>query len=187
MDRYKNFTTLMTGESEFHIDCCDRRSIITILAPHGGRIEPHTSEIARLIAADDCNCYCFNGVKTGSNQDLHIASHRYNEPQALTLVRKSQTVITIHGCRDKNAFIHIGGLDHALGEKIETCLLESSIPCRICPPDSPFGGTNPRNICNLGCSGRGVQLEISRALRDSAAAWRKIAEAVRKALGLPVT
>ena len=35
---------------------------ITIIAPHGGNIEPHTSEIAALIAADTHNLFCFNGL-----------------------------------------------------------------------------------------------------------------------------
>ena len=184
MGAYDNFKTLMAGESEFRIDCCDRNSDITILAPHGGKIEPHTSEIARLIAADNCNYYSFNGEKGTGNQALHLASHCYDEPKANTLVRKSHTVITVHGCREKDAFIHIGGLNKELGKKIRTCLTERAIPCSLCSPDSPFGGTNPANICNRGLSGKGVQLEISRALRDSCTAWNKIAEAVRKALGL---
>ena len=184
MDKYLDFNTLVRNETEFHIECWDRDAEVSILAPHGGGIEPHTSEIAHLIAGNDCNCYCFNGTKNDNNHTLRIASHRYDEPTALALIKKSETVITIHGCREKRAFIHIGGLDRELGEKIETCLNEVAIPCRMCPPQSPFGGINPANICNLGRSGKGVQLEISRELRDAAPAWKIIAEAVRKALGL---
>ena len=38
------------------------------------------------------------------------------------------------------------------------------------------------NICNKGISGKGVQLEISRPLRDSPKAWEKIAAAINEAL-----
>ena len=51
MDTYDSFKALKEDETNYHIKWKDRNAQITILAPHGGNIEPHTSEIAELVAA----------------------------------------------------------------------------------------------------------------------------------------
>ena len=45
-----------------------------------------------------------------------------------------------------------------------------------------FQGTNPDNICNRGAIGIGVQLEVTRDLRDDLKKIKLIARAVRAAL-----
>ncbi|MBE0583253.1 MAG: poly-gamma-glutamate hydrolase family protein, partial [Desulfofustis sp.] len=83
MDTYANFSLLEQHEHDFSIELADRKVATTILAPHGGGIEPHTSEIARLIAGDEYNYFLFNGTKPSGNSTLHITSHRWDHPQAL--------------------------------------------------------------------------------------------------------
>lgn len=180
MDSYRNFRELMEVETDFLIEWQDRDSAVTILAPHGGNIEPHTSEIARLIAGDNYNYFCFNGQKPENNHRLHITSHLYDEEHALTLVQKSTMVIAIHGCRERQPLVYVAGLDISLISKISRALQLRDIPAS--PPRPHFTGTNKGNICNRGLTGQGVQLEISRALRDSPEAWPVIAEAVRSVL-----
>lgn len=180
MDKYPSFKELKRYETEFSIELCDQGSDVTVLAPHGGRIEPHTEEITKLIAGEDYNYFCFNGMKQGNNRDLHITSHRYDEEQALVLVQKSTTVITIHGCTRKDPMIFLGGLDGNLKEKISSALTTMKIPVSHSWPNCT--GTNMNNICNRGITGKGVQLEISRALRDSPASRSAIAKAVRSSL-----
>lgn len=182
MDKYDNFNALKSNESDYFIELCDRKSSVTILAPHGGKIEPHTSNIAQLIAGVSYNYFCFNGVKKHGNQDLHISSHRYDEEQAIALSLMSTTVITVHGCKEQKPMIYLGGLDRSLRQKIAHCLDEQNLPYRQCLSSWPISGTNPDNICNRGITGKGAQLEISRGLRDSAAAWKTIATAARCAL-----
>lgn len=180
MDIYRNFSTLMENESDFHIECYDRGSTITILAPHGGNIEPHTSEITRLIAGEQYNFFCFNGLKQKNNHHLHITSHRYDENNALNLVQKSTTVIAVHGCTRREPMVYVGGLDIALIKKIRSALELRRIP--TAPPQPHFTGTSRHNICNRGLTGKGIQLEISRALRDSREAWSAISSAIRPVL-----
>lgn len=49
-----------------------------VIAPHGGRIEHYTSDIARGIAGDDFNLYLFEGVRlSGNYSTLHLTSHRF--------------------------------------------------------------------------------------------------------------
>jgi phage replication-related protein YjqB (UPF0714/DUF867 family) len=182
MDTYQSFNELKRNETAYHFELCDRNSPFTILAPHGGRIEPHTSEIARLIAGSDVNYYSFNGTREGCNRDLHITSHRFDEKQALALTKKSELVIAVHGCSRIEELIFLGGLDNDLklwiAEKLEEEDMQPVISVKR------FSGIHVDNICNRGRTGKGVQLEISRPLRDDPAAREAIARAVRAAIGL---
>ena len=182
MDTYSSFKQLKAVETEYCITHVDRGSDITIIAPHGGNIEPHTSEIAALIAADTHNLFCFNGLKQRNNYLLHITSHHFDEEQALALVQSSTTVISVHGCTRKETIIFVGGRDDELKQRISAALNHAHISAVACTHHSLHGGNHPDNICNRGITGKGVQLEISRPLRDSPQAWCKIAAAVEQAL-----
>jgi phage replication-related protein YjqB (UPF0714/DUF867 family) len=67
------------------------------VAPHGGGIEPGTSELADAIAGSDLSFYTFEGLKSSGNTDLHITSTRFDEPMCLTLLASSSVVVTLHG------------------------------------------------------------------------------------------
>ena len=180
MDKYQSFIELKSDETDYCIELCNRESEVTILAPHGGRIEPHTTEIAKLIAGQDFNYFCFNGTKEGCNRDLHITSHRYDEEQALALAQKSKIVIAVHGCTRKDKLLFLGGLDNRLKQRIAAGLEKEDIP--HVHSLKRFSGIHPDNICNRGITGQGVQLEISRALRDNPEVWTAIARGVRAAI-----
>jgi phage replication-related protein YjqB (UPF0714/DUF867 family) len=65
-DRYANFQALAQAEHEghdFRVIALPRSARYAIVAPHGGNIEPGTSEIAQALAAHDHACYVFEGVK----------------------------------------------------------------------------------------------------------------------------
>jgi phage replication-related protein YjqB (UPF0714/DUF867 family) len=180
MDRYSNFSDLAAGETDFSIELADRGSGVTVIAPHGGEIEPHSADIARLICADDYNLFCFIGTKPSGNRDLHITSHRFDHPGALALVKRSSIVIAVHGCTREDLVILLGGLDQELIAEIDRQLGRRNIDSK--PSSQKLRGQHKGNICNRGLRGKGVQLEISRGLRDCAAAHRKIAAAVRAAV-----
>ena len=69
-----------------HITAIERPgSRVLIIAPHGGRIEVGTSELAALIAADEHNLFSFEGLKPrGHNRELHITSRCF-EPKCRRL------------------------------------------------------------------------------------------------------
>ena len=78
MDKYLDFKTLAVNETlnrDYQILLQDLGSDITIVAPHGGLIEPGTSLITKLIAGDTYNYYCFEGIKKkrGSNRNFKRA------------------------------------------------------------------------------------------------------------------
>jgi len=50
-----------------------------------------------LIAGSDFSLYAFRGIKEKDNKKLHITSHHFDEPMALEMASKSETVLAIHG------------------------------------------------------------------------------------------
>lgn len=157
------------------------RSRVAVLAPHGGRIEGRTSEIARLIAGDEHRLYLFEGLRTtGDNFDcLHLASHRFDEPRALDLIASCDTVVAVHGYAASGPDVLLGGLNEGLKREIAQALAENGFSCLT--DGHRFPGRDPRNICNRGRSGEGVQIELSEQLRKTGN-WFVLASAVRNVL-----
>ena len=152
------------------------------MAPHGGNIEPHTSEIARLIAGDRFNLFCFNGKREKNNRKLHITSHHYDEDTALLMATSSTLVLTIHGCTTREPMIFIGGLHDRLKLLLAEEFRLAGLPAILCEESSPLSGRNPNNICNRGLLAKGVQLELSRGIRDTPAIWSHLSGAVNTVL-----
>jgi len=190
---YRSFQELAKREVEgqdYQIRMNWRDSQVLIMAPHGGRIEPTTEVIAEAIAGNDYSFYSLEGLKADGNSVLHIESHLFDELQALEAIEMADIVITVHGQIDQNEdFIMIGGLHTRLGSEIKKEIERSGFQTR--PPTEGLMGTDPMNICNRGRLKRGVQLEISRKvrdlLRDDKAQLQIFTNAVRKAIRLYLT
>jgi phage replication-related protein YjqB (UPF0714/DUF867 family) len=134
------------------------------MAPHGGWIEPNTSELAEAVAGEEFSFYTFRGVREAGSQLLHLTSHRFDEPLALEAAGEAEVVVAFHGERTHDqAFVMLGGCHGDLRRGMGQALREAGFAVR--PPRPGLGGTNPRNICNRGASGAGVQLELSEGLR----------------------
>src|SRR5918912_1062843 len=76
-DKYPNFEVLSRNETsgiDFRILVRQAAAAFAIVAPHGGGIEPGTSEIADAIAAEEFSFYAFEGLKSSGNGVLHITS-----------------------------------------------------------------------------------------------------------------
>ena len=182
-DKYSSFDDLKHHEilgKDYTFSFRDAGSRVTIIAPHGGKIEPRTSDLARQIAGDNYNFYCFEGIKAKDNACLHITSHRFDEPGAVELVARSAVVVAVHACTGTAGLVHIGGLNKKLGRLIGKELQKSGIA--ISRDHPRFQGANPANICNRGQTRVGVQLEVTRDLRDDLQKVNDIARAVRAAL-----
>jgi len=190
MASYRSFEELRQHEVEgedYRIRIELRDPGVLILAPHGGRIEPATVEIAEAIAGTNYSFYAFEGLKKDGNSGLHIESHLFDEPRALKAVEKADVVITVHGQIDQEGeFIMAGGLHTHLRSEIERQLETSGFLTR--PPTEGLMGTDPQNICNRGKLRQGVQLEVSRKVRDllrnDTDRLRVFGEAVRRAIGM---
>jgi phage replication-related protein YjqB (UPF0714/DUF867 family) len=163
-DIYRNFCELarMEDRDSFSIHHKHRLGTNVIIAPHGGGIEPGTSELAEAIAGDDLSFYTFDGRKKIDNEALHITSTRFDEPDCLRLLDKSPTCIAIHGEGSANEVVFLGGLNRVMAGRIRVSLQSRGFKVDI---HTRLQGTDPENICNCGKTRRGVQLELSKGLR----------------------
>jgi phage replication-related protein YjqB (UPF0714/DUF867 family) len=170
-DKYPDFATLARNERsgiDYRVRVRRARPAFAIVAPHGGGIEPGTSEIADAIADEKFSFYAFEGLKSKENTDLHITSTRFNEPMCLTLLGVSEVVVTLHGehSEDDGEGVFMGGLDEALGALIGTALTRQGFDVRKHKKRN-LQGLEVKNVCNRGTSGKGVQLELSKAVRKT--------------------
>src|SRR4030095_5264141 len=128
-DQYKNFAELARKEVagvDYRILLRRETSSFAIVAPHGGGIEPGTSEIANAVAESDLSAgtnlsfYAFEGIKSEGNKDLHITSTNFDEPICVTLIKTAQIIITIHGehSDEDGEGVFVGGLNKRLGQRI---------------------------------------------------------------------
>lgn len=169
MDKYDNFATLQRNEKEgedYTILVRQRDSPIAIVAPHGGGIEPGTLDIADALAGSEYMFYAFKGIKKRGNAVLHLSSNRFDEPTGVRISTNAAIVITVHGTRDKEQMVLIGGNNQDLKAAILHGLRAAGFSAEISEIPG-LRGVNPENICNRCRSGKGVQLEISRGLRES--------------------
>ena len=165
-DKYHSYFALAADEREgvdFQIVLVDRSSRV-MLAPHGGGIEPGTSEIARQVAGDDLSLYLFEGLKGTGNTDLHVTSHRFNEPRCESLVENAEVSVAIHGCMNRAeaaSEVFVGGSNGELRDALVDVLTLAGFSAEV---DSVLTGEHPCNICNRSRQG-GAQLEITERTR----------------------
>lgn len=165
-DQYSSFEDLARHEragEDFQIVSIQRPGPIAILAPHGGGIEPGTSEVARALAEERYSLYLFEGLKPIRANLLHITSTSFDEPGCLKLVHASAWVLTLHGCQGGYAKVFLGGRDFENRGKASVILNKAGFKAEEF--NHPFSAEHPANLCNQGRSGKGLQIEISRGLR----------------------
>ena len=188
-DEYRNFAALAAKKQEgkhYRVSKSKRPSPFLVAAPHGGRIEPNTSVLARAIAGVSHSLYVFESIVP----KLHITSSRFDEPRALEMATAHRTVVTVHGCDDARSptvDVFVGGLDRPLRDRIIKELNAAGFQSAI---DNVTTGRSECNLCNKGTGRTGAQLEITRRLRRrlsgmigtaGAARRRAFASAVRRA------
>src|SRR5215831_10461800 len=208
---YRTMRQLLIEHPKDHygIFCFPRGSHVAIIAPHGGNIEPRTSEVARAIAGETFNLYCFEGfLPEQESWTLHVTSENYDEPKCKELISNCDFVVAIHGAKDQERRrIYVGGLDEELRDAIceqlkgiRWILMDGAetnldiVP--VLHDGDKYAGRKKSNICNGGKPrggtpphGRGVQLELSRTVRNelehSSATHTnvaRLAQAVRSAI-----
>ncbi len=165
-DRFHSFSQLADWARpgrDYAIVVRRRSSRLAVVAPHGGGIEPGTSEVARAVCGSRFSLYCFDGLKERGNDRLHITSTRFDEPRCAELIRTVSVVVTVHACLDAGSIAYIGGLHSELRQSIVEALTGAGF--KAAPDNTHHAGNSPGNLCNRGKSGMGVQLELSHGLR----------------------
>jgi len=156
------------GDSK--IDLC------LLIAPHGGGIEPGSSEIMRAVAdLGGWAWYEFAGfLRQGNQEALHISSTDFDEPTLTTMLPQARFVIAFHGASEsQEPLVYVGGKwrlgRQAITASINAAFGEHGIRARDAVDDGAAGrlqGLDDASITNQGKRGEGVQLEFSRAARD---------------------
>lgn len=183
VDRYTSFKDLAANERldiDYRIRAFDRGSGAVILAPHGGWIEPKTSEIAEAIAERTLSFYAFEALRNAPHSHFHITSHRFDEPKAIKLVGRSRIALAIHGRRTEGTdSVWLGGRAIGLRDAVGKSLRDAGFEAEI---NERLPGLDKANICNRTRSGEGVQLELSRRLRDQLASDASLLQSFCKAV-----
>lgn len=181
-DEYTCFAELAQAEvygTDYVVSVTERPSSpVLILAPHGGRIEAGTTEIASAIAGAEHSFFSFEGLKPAGNRALHITSSRFDHPMCLALIARCAVAIAIHGCLGESN-IYVGGLDAPLAALLTRNLAGRGLP--VLAHGHSYPGQHPLNICNRTSRRCGAQLEFTLDLR-APAALAQIAPAVREAI-----
>lgn len=168
MDKYSSYSALAKSELEGvdyeRIIQPAEGALVAVIAPHAGGIEPKTGPIAQEIAGADFSLYCFRGCKANGNSELHITSHRFDEPECVQLIVRHKWVVAIHGCREDGERVFLGGRDKELVADLAAQLAQVGIIGET--TGHHYLGTDPNNICNRGQSNAGAQFELSLSFRN---------------------
>lgn len=189
-DTYSCFADLERKENgNFSIIKSVKSSVYAIIAPHGGKIEPGTAEIAESIAGDDLSLYIFKATsKSKPDITLHITSTNFDEPECLDVLKNAETALAIHGAKDPGVDpkerVWVGG---NLRNEFQSHLEKELSSLKLLVESNPkFSGGSSKNICNRGTSSKGMQLELTWALRNrlkaDAAFLSKFSDAVLTAM-----
>jgi len=161
-DFYPTLTALkrdLVRNKHYRTKVVDRGAEITVIAPHGGFIEPGSSYIARGVAGHNYNLYDFQGLRRRQAEQLHITSTRFRDRKLSNLLGHTRTAVSIHSMGDE-AFgeIWVGGLNLVCKKRIcEQLVLQGF----VVNPNSPrYRGVHPANVVNL-AQEHGVQIELS--------------------------
>jgi phage replication-related protein YjqB (UPF0714/DUF867 family) len=167
-DKYPNFGELANAEKRgkggFRVRVRRRAAVTVVIAPHGGGIEPGTSEIAESIAGANLSFYAFEGMKGGHNGHLHITSTKFDEPRCVALIAGSERVVAIHGQSGEDDVVLLGGRDEATIQRLRESLGQSGFPVQN-TRNPRLEGRDVANICNRGIQRAGVQIELSEGMR----------------------
>lgn len=168
-DKYNSMTELFQNEKEnqdYELVVVDNDSEVLLTSIHGGGIEYGTTELVEAIRdLGNYNIYEFKGIKTSGNSNLHVTSTHYDAPQLLELIKETDYAISIHGASGSDPVCYIGGNDVKLRNAIWSALESIGIKVQIAPHN--LIGENNDNITNRTRKSRGVQLELTSALRQS--------------------
>lgn len=186
-DKYITFADLASSEptGAYRIEVRQTGSAVALIAPHGGKIEIGTSEICRGVAGEDLTYYLFDGCKSSNNRHLHITSSRFDEPQGIDVAQSAQVVVAFHGQSGSEHFVNVGGLAVQLCTSVIYHLKAAGFTASQ-HDDTSLQGRDRNNICNRGSKGQGLQLEISRGLRDAltwdSSAMARFSSAIRSTI-----
>ena len=164
MNPYENYADLSRSEQEgedYQIRVRSLLSDTAILALHGGKMEPGTSELADAVAGEELAFYSFEGLKSRGNSILSIRGTAFDEPRGIELIESVDRVLEFHGDVSQNAIVLVGGRDVEWIERLESTLSAAGFQVQ-----RSHRGERERQPCNRGRTGRGVYIDLPQRLRQ---------------------
>src|SRR5699024_1461126 len=168
-DLYGSMTELLSVLSkreniDWKIESKKDNEDIVIFAPHGGSIEPGTTELAQATSEIGSYSYfSFLGLKSTNNFQLHVTSTNYDEPTLLDMQKYAKYSVAYHGASGEEPLVLIGGADFDLRKAVAEEFDKYNIPNQPAPKD--LAGETSSNIVNKNLRGQGLQLELTKGLR----------------------
>lgn len=167
-DRYPSFLALQKAEVEglsFLRTFQKRESPFLVAAIHGGLLEEGTEHLAAALAAEDHSFYIFESLIDDESR-MHVTSHRFNDPDLLSLAMQSKKCISFHGFYvDLQAEVCLGGLNTELKNSVFKAIQKFDPSLRVLHPCEKFAGAHSKNFVNQ-CQHSGVQIELSGVFRQ---------------------
>jgi phage replication-related protein YjqB (UPF0714/DUF867 family) len=158
----------------------------TVVAPHGGGIEPGTSELCLAVAGYHpaalpqtppagvtYDYWMFEGVREGDNAPLHVPSIGCDDAMARSLCGGALNALALHGFRPEpelpagTRVILVGGRNRTLREQLLAGFEATDLEAVDAAQHGELDGDDERNIVNRTLLGMGAQLEISTPLREA--------------------
>jgi phage replication-related protein YjqB (UPF0714/DUF867 family) len=163
-----------------------------ILAPHGGGIEPGTSELCLAVAGYHpanlpqtppagvtYDYWMFEGVREDDNRLLHVTSTGCDDDMAVSLCAGSLNALALHGFSPKppdfsedEQVVLVGGAipdstPNPLRDYLLAGLCDAHFDARVPAGHGELDGNASCNLVNRTMLGMGAQLELSTPLRDA--------------------
>jgi phage replication-related protein YjqB (UPF0714/DUF867 family) len=159
----------------------------TILAPHGGGIEPGTSELCLAVAGYHpanlpqippagvtYDYWMFEGLRDSGNPELHVTSTGCDDGVAVSLCAGSLNALALHGFLPRppgmssgDQVVLAGGGNTILAGYLLEGLRTAGFDAREAGQHGELNGDATCNIVNRTLLGMGAQLELSTPLRDA--------------------
>ncbi|MFS8099120.1 poly-gamma-glutamate hydrolase family protein [Lentzea alba] len=157
-----------------------------VFAPHGGGIEPGTSELCLAIAGyhpatlqpsgQTHDHWMFEGLRSSGNTELHVTSTGCDDHYARSLAAGALNAVALHGCSvteaERNwrplpdpACALVGGANTDLRTRVINALTGAGIAAVDASTHPTLDGGAPGNIVNRTLLGAGVQVETTTPLR----------------------
>ncbi len=149
----------LVRDQHYRVRIFDRRSPVTIIAPHGGFIEAGTSHLAEAIAGLEHNLFDFQGLRQERPWELHVTSTKFRHPYLVDMLSRSQFALSVHSMgTEGNGTILVGGLHGELKDSVYKALCQAGFP--VTTKATRYRGVHPKNIVNL-AQNKGVQIELT--------------------------
>jgi len=159
----------------------------TILAPHGGGIEPGTSELCLAVAGYHpaslpqipaagvtYDYWMFEGLRDSGNPELHVTSTGCDDGVAVSLCAGSLNALALHGFLPRppgmssgDQVVLAGGANTILADYLLEGLRRAGFDAREAGQHGELNGDATCNIVNRTLLGIGAQLELSKPLREA--------------------